>query len=74
MKKKNLLLSQIKVKSFITELEEKKSATANGGARGTVHSDNEPTCDIVLPAWTRVICPSKPTACKTTVNKLCGGC
>ena len=60
MKKKNLSLSQVKVKSFVTALETTQSGTAKGGSYGYEFTNGDPLCTIdcgpLLPVNTATTC------------------
>ena len=70
MKKKNLSLSQIKVKSFITNMEATQATTAKGGRAAYAHSNGDPLCSIDC-INNSFICQSKKGICLTTPKKLC---
>jgi hypothetical protein len=73
MEKKRLKLSQLKVQSFVTKLENNESRTVQGGAQ----SDN-PACNSEVAACINTqayLCPINPSAydaCPTVFS--CGAC
>ena len=70
MKKKNLSLSQLTVKSFVTELDTTRATTAKGGTGRYEFTDGDPTCIIDSPPKTW-ICQSHPVCVTDRCSVTC---